>query len=75
MSFDLGVWYPQKRSATRGEGLYARLGDSDISGVVPLPAVDEFYAESAAKYPEINTIQRKKSTITTTPLGVAGWTP
>ena len=40
--------------------LYARLCDSDVGGVVPLLAVDEFYAELIAKHPEINTIPEEK---------------
>jgi hypothetical protein len=61
MSFDLGVWYPQKRMGNKEAGeLYARLCESDSSGVVPHPAVDEFYSELIAKHPEIDTIPEGK---------------
>jgi hypothetical protein len=61
MSFDLGVWYPQKRIGnTEARELYARRCDNDNSGVVPHPAVDEFYAELTASHPEIDTIPRER---------------
>jgi hypothetical protein len=61
MSFDLGVWYPQERLANNEAGeLYVRLCDGDTSGVIPNPAVDEFYAELTAKHPESDTIPRDK---------------
>jgi hypothetical protein len=61
MSFDLGVWYPQKRIGnTEARELYARLCDNDNSGVLPHPAVDEFYAELTASHPEIDTIPRER---------------
>jgi len=38
MSFDLGVWYPQKRIGnTEARELYARLCDNDNSGVYHIP--------------------------------------
>jgi predicted nucleic acid-binding protein len=61
MSFDLGVWFPDKRITNDEAGkLYLRLCDGDTSGVVPNPAVDEFYAELTAKHPEIDTIPLDK---------------
>jgi hypothetical protein len=46
MSFDLGVWYPQKRIGNKeASELYVRLCDGDTSGGVPHPAIDAFYAE------------------------------
>jgi hypothetical protein len=61
MSFDLGVWYPHKRIRNKEAGkLYARLCDSDPSGLVAHPAIDEFYAELTAKHPEIDTIPEEK---------------
>ena len=60
MSFDLGVWYPQKRIGNEeARKLYVRLCDSDTGGVVPHPAIDAFYRELTAKHPEINTIARE----------------
>ena len=57
MSFDLGVWYPQKRLTDEEAGaLYGNLCESRIDGVTPHPAVDAFYAELTARYPEIDTI-------------------
>jgi hypothetical protein len=61
MSFDLGVWYPQKRIGNEEAGkLYVRLCDGDVSGVVPHPAIDAFYSELTAKHPEIETIPEEK---------------
>jgi hypothetical protein len=61
MSFDLLVWYPEKRLGNKEAGeLYLRLCDGDTSGVVPNPAVDAFYAELTAKHPELDTIPRDK---------------
>jgi predicted nucleic acid-binding protein len=61
MSFDLGVWYPQKRIGNKeARELYARLCDSDASGVVPHPAINEFYAELTARHPELDTIREGK---------------
>jgi hypothetical protein len=61
MSFDLGVWYPQKRIGNEeARELYVRLCDGDVSGVVPHPAIDAFYAELTAKHPEIDTIPEEK---------------
>jgi hypothetical protein len=57
MSFDLGVWYPQKRIRNEEAGeLYLRLCDGDTSGVGPNPAIDAFYAELTARHPEIDAV-------------------
>ncbi|HEY4951619.1 MAG TPA: hypothetical protein VIH88_14885 [Candidatus Acidoferrales bacterium] len=57
MSFDLGVWYRDKRLANKEAGeLYVRLCDGDASGVVQNPAIEEFYAELTAKHPEIDKV-------------------
>jgi len=61
MSFDLGVWYRQTRIANKeASKLYVRLCDGDTSGVVPNPAIDAFYAELAARHPEIDAIPEEK---------------
>jgi hypothetical protein len=61
VSFDLGVWYPQKRiSNQQASELYARLCDGDTAGVEPHPAIDAFYAELTVRYPEIDTIPEEK---------------
>src|SRR6185437_11040862 len=61
MSFELGVWYPQKRiSNQQASELYGRLCDGDTSGVVPHAEIDAFYAELTARYPEIDTIPEEK---------------
>jgi hypothetical protein len=61
MSFDLGVWYPQERIGNDDAGkLYLRLCDGDTSGVVPNPAIDAFYAELTARYPELDTVPEEK---------------
>ena len=61
MSYDLGVWYPQKRIHNEeATELYVRLCDGDTSGVDPNPAVDAFYAELIARHPEIDTIPEGK---------------
>ena len=62
MSFDLGVWYPDKRITNEEAGkLYLRVCDGDTSGVVPNPAVDAFYTELTAKHPEIDEVPREKT--------------
>jgi hypothetical protein len=61
MSFDLGVWYPDKRIGNKEAGeLYARLCDGDTGGVIPRPSVDAFYAELTAKHPEIDKVPKEK---------------
>jgi len=61
MSFDLGVWYPEKRIGNKEAGeLYVRLCDGDTSGVAPNPAVDDFYGELTAKHPEIDAIPQDR---------------
>ncbi|HKW31885.1 MAG TPA: hypothetical protein VJN92_02695 [Candidatus Acidoferrum sp.] len=61
MSFDLAVWYPQKRIGHKEAGeLYVRLCDGDTRGVVPHPAIDAFYAELTARHPEIDTIPEER---------------
>ncbi len=61
MSFDLGVWCPNKRINNKeARELYVRLCDSDASGVVPHPSVDAFYAELTAKLPEIDKVPAEK---------------
>ena len=61
MSFDLGVWYPQKQIGNKEAGeLYVRLCDGDLSGVVPDPAIDAFYAELTARHPEIGAIPEEQ---------------
>jgi predicted nucleic acid-binding protein len=61
MSFDLAVWYPEKRiDNDEARELYVRLCDGDTSGVVANPAIDAFYAELTARYPEIDTIPEEK---------------
>jgi len=61
MSFDLGVWYPHKRIRDEeAMELYVSLCDGDGSGGAPHPAIDAFYAELTARYPEIATIPKEK---------------
>ena len=61
MSFDLAVWYPQKRIGDEeARELYVRLCDNDTSGVVAHPAVDAFYTELTAEHPEIDAIPEEK---------------
>ena len=57
MSCDFGVWFPHKRlSATEAGELYTRLCEGDTSGVQAHPAVDAFYADLIARYPERDSI-------------------
>jgi hypothetical protein len=57
VSFDLAIWYPQKRISHEQAGeLYSRLCDGDITGLTPHPAIGAFYSELTAKHPEIDTI-------------------
>ena len=61
MSFDLGVWYPQKLIPNEEAAeLYVRLCDGDASGVAPHSAIDAFYAELTTKHPEIDSIPEEK---------------
>ncbi|HEY6385928.1 MAG TPA: hypothetical protein VIX91_09625 [Candidatus Acidoferrum sp.] len=61
MSFDLAVWYPEKRIGNEeARELYVHLCDSDTSGVATHPAIDAFYAELAARYREIDTIPEER---------------
>jgi hypothetical protein len=57
MSFDLGVWYPQKRLTNADAGaLYVTLCEGSVDRVTPHPTVDAFYSELTGRYPEIDTI-------------------
>ncbi|WP_254507185.1 hypothetical protein [Anatilimnocola floriformis] len=57
MSFDLGVWHTTKRLTDKqAEKLYADLCEERRDGVTPHPAVDAFYEELTARYPEIDSI-------------------
>jgi hypothetical protein len=57
MSFDLGVWHTPKRLTDEEAGLlYVALCELDNQGLPPHPAVDAFYAELTARYPEIDTV-------------------
>jgi hypothetical protein len=61
MSFDLGVWYPQKRIRNEEAGEpYLRLCSGDTSGVAPSPAVDAFYVELTARHPEIDAVPEER---------------
>jgi hypothetical protein len=61
MSFDLGVWHTQERLSDEEAGaLYHDLCESRRDGVTPHPAVDAFYAELTARYPEIDTIPEER---------------
>jgi len=57
MSFDLGVWYPDRMLSSDEAGKrYARLCEGDASDVVQHAAVTAFYDELVAKHPEIDDI-------------------
>jgi len=57
MSYDLAVWYPQKRiRSDEATELYVRLCDGDASGVVPHPLINAFYAELTRSHPEIDKV-------------------
>ncbi len=54
VSCDFAVWYPHTRlSNSEACDVYVRLCEEDLSGVMPHPAVDAFYAELTAKHPEL----------------------
>ena len=58
MSCDFGVWFPYERlSSTEALQLYSRLCDGESSLARPHPAVEAFYNELVAKYPEIDTVE------------------
>lgn len=57
MSCDFAVWFPDRRlSNQEAAARYSSLCDGDTSGVSAHPAVDAFYAELTARYPEIDTV-------------------
>jgi hypothetical protein len=57
MSFDLGVWYTARRlTHDEANSLYTAPSDTLTNLVTPHPAVDAFYAELTARYPEIDTV-------------------
>jgi hypothetical protein len=57
MSFDLAVWYPDKRlSAEEANGRYARLCEGNVEDLAEDAAVHAFYTELVAKHPEIDDI-------------------
>jgi len=57
VSCDFGVWFPYRRlSHAEASALYARLCEDDTAELPPHPAVDAFYAELTARYPEIDSI-------------------
>lgn len=57
MSYDLAVWFPDRRlSDEEATELYARLCDGDTGGVTPHPTVDAFYRELTQLHPEIDAI-------------------
>ena len=57
MSFDLAVWHtPARLTDAEAGALHAALCESRTDGVAPHPAVDAFYAELTARYPEIDTV-------------------
>jgi hypothetical protein len=61
MSVDFAAWYSQERINNKAAGeLYARLCDGDTNAVLPHPAVDKFYVELIARYPEIDVIPKER---------------
>jgi len=61
MSFDLAVWYPQKRSSNQeAKVMHGWLCEGDVGRVVQHPAIDAFYAELTAIHPEIDTIPERR---------------
>jgi hypothetical protein len=61
MSFDLGVWYPDRplSSAEAGQR-YARLCEGDTTGLLEHAAVQAFYDELVAEHPEIDDIPEER---------------
>jgi hypothetical protein len=57
MSYDLAVWHtPNRLTDAEASALYMALGESRTDGTAPQPAVDAFYAELMARYPELDTV-------------------
>jgi len=57
MSYDLGVWYPHERLGNaEAAKLYVGLCQGTAETPPAHPAVDAFYEELTAKYPEIDTV-------------------
>ena len=57
MSFDLGVWYPDRplTPAQAGER-YERLCAGEVREVAPSPSIDAFYAALVARHPELDDV-------------------
>jgi hypothetical protein len=57
MSYDLAVWYPHQRLSNANAGeLYVGLCEVLVEPPAAHPAVDAFYRELTARFPEIDTI-------------------
>jgi len=57
VSFDLAVWYPDKRLTNDEAGeRYSQLCEGNVQGLRPNPAVDAFYQELTAMHPEIDDV-------------------
>lgn len=61
MSFDLGVWYPDRRlTIEEAREFYLRLSEGDVTGVVAHASVDAFYRDLVARHPEIDDIPEER---------------
>ncbi len=61
MSYDLGVWYPNKKlSDSEAGNLYVGLCESTVDAPPPHPAVEAFYEELIKMHPEIDTVPEEQ---------------
>jgi hypothetical protein len=61
MSFDLAVWYPDRRLSSEEAGQrYGRLCEGEVGEVVENPSVLAFHEELTAKHPELDDIPEEK---------------
>jgi hypothetical protein len=57
MSCDFAVWHTSRRlNNDEADRLYGELCDGITAGVFPHPAIDQFYSELTARYPEIDDV-------------------
>ena len=61
MSYDLAVWYPDRRLSDE-EALqqYYALCDEDLSGLIPHTSIGDFYLELYKVHPEIDDVPENK---------------
>jgi len=61
MSLDLGIWRTNDPLGNQGASdVYHRLNEGDISALQPHPAIDAFYTDLVARFPELDDVPDDK---------------